>query len=147
RKPDMLPVQTSVSRDVNVKGKTFKVEVVRQRSMVASMVYTALTNSVDMEGELPEEMTAELHARIEVEGHDPILISDTYSGASYSGGRAPQALFYPIANIVSIMNYNSYKPVRINKIECETTILPGRRSAEIESVELEADTYAPGDTL
>ncbi|HEY1859981.1 MAG TPA: SpoIVB peptidase S55 domain-containing protein [Gemmataceae bacterium] len=147
RKPDMLPVQMTVSRDPREKGKSFKVEVVRQRSMVASMVYTALTNSVDMEGELPEEMTAELHARIEVEGHDPIIIRDTYSGASYSGGRAPQALYYPIANLVSLMAYNSYKPVRINKIECETTILPGRRSAEIEAVELEADTYAPGDTL
>jgi hypothetical protein len=147
RKPDMLPVQMTVSRDPREKGKTFKVEVVRQRSMVASMVYTALTNSVDMEGELPEEMTAELHARIEVEGHDPIIIQDTYSGASYSGGRAPQALYYPIANLVSIMAYNSYKPVRIIKIECDTTILPGRRSAEIEAVELEADTYAPGDTL
>jgi hypothetical protein len=147
RKPDMLPIRMSVSRDLHDKGKTFKVEVVRQRSMVASMVFTALTNSVDMEGELPEEMTAELNARIEVEGHDPIIIKDTYSGASYSGGRAPQALYFPIANLVTIMNYNSYKPVRINKIECETTILPGRHSAEIESVELEADTYAPGDTL
>ena len=100
-----------------------------------------------MEGDLPEEMTAELHARIEVEGHEPIVIKDTFSGSSYSGGRAPQALYSPIASLVNLLTYNSYKPVRINKIECETTILPGRRSADIEAVELDSDTYAPGDTL
>jgi hypothetical protein len=147
RKPDMLPVQMTISRDPHDKCKTFNVEVVRQRSLVSSLVYTALTNSVDMEGDLPEEMTAELQARIEVEGHDPIVIKDTYSGASYSGGRAPQSLYHPIAGIVNIMAYNAYKPVRILKIECETTILPGRRTAEIEAVELEADIYAPGDTV
>jgi hypothetical protein len=92
-------------------------------------------------------MTAELHARIEVEGHEPIVIRDTYSGSSYSGGRAPQSLYYPIAGIVNLMAYNSYKPVRILKIDCETVVVPGRRSAEIVAVELEADTYAPGETL
>jgi hypothetical protein len=37
--------------------------------------------------------------------------------------------------------------VRINKIECETVISAGRRSAEIEAVELDSDAYAPGDTV
>ena len=35
-----------------------------------TLVFTALTNSVDMEGDLPEELTAELEARIELEGRD-----------------------------------------------------------------------------
>jgi hypothetical protein len=146
RKPDMLPVGMTVTRGTGAK-KTFKVEVVRQRAMVANLVYTALTNSVDLEGDLPEEMTAELLARIEVEGHEPIIIKDTYSGPSVSGGRAPQALYHQVAGIVNLLAYNSYKPVHINRIDCETTILPGRRNAEIEALELESDTYAPGDTL
>jgi SpoIVB peptidase S55 len=146
RKPDMLPVQMTVTRGPGAK-KTFKVEVVRQRAMVASLVYTALTNSVDLEGDLPEEMTAELQAQIEVEDHDPIVIKDTYSGPSVSGGRAPQALYYQVASIVNLLAYNSYKPVHINRIECETTILPGRRNADIEAIELESDTYAPGETV
>jgi hypothetical protein len=147
RKPDLLPVHMTVSFDPRYKGKTFKVDVVRQRSMVGSLVYTALTNSVDMEGDLPEEMTAELQARIEVEGHDPINIKDTYSGASYSGGRAPQGLYYQVSSIINVLEYNSYKPVRISKIDCDTLISSGRRSAEIEAVELDSDTYAPGDTV
>jgi hypothetical protein len=43
--------------------------------------------------------------------------------------------------------YNSYKPIRINRVECSTRILPGRKTAEIEAIELDSETYSPGDTL
>jgi len=102
---------------------------------------------VDMEGDLPEEMTALFQAQVEVEGHAPIVIKDTYSGASYSGGRAPQALYSQVAGIVNLLTYNSYKPVRINRIDCETQVVPGRRTADIQSVELDSETYAPGEML
>jgi hypothetical protein len=37
--------------------------------------------------------------------------------------------------------------VRINRIECETRVTPGRRTAEIEAIELESDVLSPGDSL
>jgi hypothetical protein len=147
RKPDLLPVRMTVTREPGGRDKTFRVEVVRQRSLLASLVYAVLTNSVDMEGELPEELTAELQARIEVEGHPPVVIRDTFSGPSYSGGRAPQALYHPIVGVLNQLTYNSYKPVRIQRIECKTQIVPGRRTAELEAIELDSDTYSPGETL
>jgi hypothetical protein len=147
RMPDTIPVRTTVKRDRGLNTKTFNVRVARLRPLTTSLVFSVLTNSVDMEGDLPEEMTAELTARIEVEGHDPIVIRDTFSGASYSGGRAPSAIFSQVAAVVNLLTFNAFQAVRINKIECETTISPGRRSADIEAVELDSDTYAPGDTL
>ncbi len=147
RKADMMPVKMTVIRDDGLDSRTFNVELVRQRSLITSLVFTVLTNSVDMEGDLPEELTAEMKAKIEVEGHEPIVIHDTYSGSSYSGGRAPAALYSQIAGVVNLLTYNSYKPVRIKRIECETRINPGRRSADIEAVELDTETYSPGDTL
>ena len=145
RQPDMLPVQMTVLRSDNSEPRTFKVEVARQENLLASLVFTALTNSVDMEGEMPEEMTADLQARIELQGHAPILIKDTFSG--FAGGRAPQALYSQVAASVSLLTRNPYRPLRITRIECETKIHAGRRSADIESVELESEVYAPGDTL
>jgi hypothetical protein len=147
RQPDMLPVRMTIGREPGCQAKTFNVKVVRQRAMIAPLVFTALTNSVDMEGELPEELTAELKARIEVEGHAPIIIHDTFSGSSYSGGRAPQSLYSQIANVVSLLTYNTYRPVRIQRIECTTHIKTGRRTADIEAVELDSEVYAPGETL
>ncbi len=147
RKPDMLPVRMTVKNSFDDEAKTFNVEVARQRTMLATLVYTALTNSVDMEGDLPEEMTAEMTCRIEVEDRKPIIVKDTFSGSSYSGGRAPQALYNPIGNIIYQLTYNTYKPLRVTKVECETVLKPGRISADIEAVELDADTYAPGETV
>jgi hypothetical protein len=146
RTPDMLPVSMTMDRD-GATPRTFHVEVVRQRAMVASLVFSALTNGVDMEGELPEELTADLKCTVELAGLPPIVFEDTYSGGGLSGGHAPSALFSPVASVVNMLQFNMYKPVRINRIECETKLHAGRRTADIEAVELDADTVAPGDTL
>jgi hypothetical protein len=138
-------MQMSVALGANGRPRTFNVQVARQRSLLPTLVFTALTNSVDMEGELPEELTAEFSARIEIEGQKPVVIKDTFSG--FSGGRAPQALYTQVAAAVSLLNYNPYKPLRINRIECYTRILSGRRTAEVEAVELASETYEPGETV
>lgn len=147
READMLPVNMTVARGQSEQPRSFHVKMVRQRSLLSTLAYTVLTNSVDMEGDLPEELTAQMDARIDVEGHAPIEIKDTFSGSSYSGGRAPQALFTQVSSVVQLLSYNTYKPVRIRQIDCSTRILPGRRSAEIEAVELDSETYMPGETL
>jgi hypothetical protein len=147
RTPDLLPVRMTVSRDPGQRSKTFNVQIVRQRAMLSTLVYTVLTNSVDMEGELPEELTAHLKVTIDVEDRPPVIIEDTFSGSSFSGGRAPQALFSQIGGLINLLTYNTYPPVRINGIDCTTQIRAGRRTADIEAIELDSETYAPGETL
>jgi hypothetical protein len=145
RKADMMPLRMSVALGDKAQAKTFNVELARQKSLVSTLVFTALTNSVDMEGDLPDELTAEMTARIEIDGHAPLVLKDTFSGMS--GGRAPSTLYTQVAAVVGLLSNNPYKQVRIKKIECETVILPGRKSAEIDAVELDSDTYSPGDTV
>jgi hypothetical protein len=147
REPDMLPVRMTVRRDPGQAAKTFQVKTVRQRTMLSALVFTALTNSVDMEGELPEELTARMKVTIAVEGRQPVMLEDTFSGSSFSGGRAPQALFSQVANLVNLLTFNTYRPVRINSIDCTTEIRAGRRTADVEAMELDSETYVPGDTL
>jgi hypothetical protein len=146
REPDMLPVRMTVRRSPE-QYKTFNVKVVRQRTMIGPLVFTCLTNSVDMEGELPEELTAHLKAQIDIEGRPPVIINDIFSGSTFSGGRAPQALFTQISAVINQLTFNNFQELRINNIECTSEIQPGRRTADIEAVELDSDTYAPGETL
>jgi hypothetical protein len=147
RKPDLMPLAMRVRCCPGDSARTFNVQVVRQRSLLATLVVACLANSVDMQGELPEELTADLHARIETEGHEPLEFEDTYSGPSFSGGRAPVALYNQIGVVVNMLLYNSYQPIRITKIECDTRIHTGRHSADIEAVELDSETYSPGEML
>jgi hypothetical protein len=135
----------TVALEANSPSRTFNVEIARQPAMLPTLVFTALANSVDMEGELPEEMTAEMQARVEVEGHEPIVIEDTFSG--FSGRRAPQALYTQVGAVVNILTRNAFKEVKIKRIDCRTRVKPGRHAAEIESVELTSDTYEPGETV
>jgi hypothetical protein len=147
RGPDLLPVRMSVCRDPGSECKVFNVQVVRQRGMLSSLVYTSLINSVDMEGELPEELTADLKVVIDVEGREPVVLHDTFAGASVSGGRAPQGLYTQVGHILNQLIFNGYGPVRIKGIDCTTHIKAGRRSADIEAVELDSESYAPGETV
>src|SRR5262249_43329588 len=65
RQPDMLPVSVTLRREASI-AKTFNVRMVRQRTMMPMLLQAILANSVDMEGDLPEEMTAHLKARVEI---------------------------------------------------------------------------------
>jgi hypothetical protein len=49
--------------------------------------------------------------------------------------------------VLQLLANNTFEPVRIKKIEAQTDLLPGRRSADIEGVELESEIYSPGETL
>lgn len=144
--PDMIPVSMTVVRNGSP-DKTYNVKIARQRSMVSGLLQAVLTNSVDTEGDLPDEMTANLKVRIDVDGKPPIVIHDLFSGSTLAGNRAPQALFSTVGLLVNQMHFNSFTNLRIGKVECVAEIYPGRRTAEIDAVEMESDTYAPGETL
>lgn len=144
--PDMMPMHMSVRRECE-EAQTYQVDVVRQRSIQAALVNAVLTNVLDNEGDLPEELTANLKARIEVAGRQPLVISDTFSGAPYSGSRASGMVYQQVVSMVQQLMFNTYKPIRIQRIDCETTITSGRHTADVEAVEIDSETYSPGETV
>jgi hypothetical protein len=147
REPDMLPVKTTVLREPAGESRTFNVKVVRQRNMLGSLVQMALLNSLDMEGDLPDEMTARVKVRIDVEGHRPLVLDDVYSGVNYSGAKGPPAMFQPVGLMLQQLAANNFQNLRIKGVEGMIEVLAGRRTADIEGAELESDTLAPGEML
>ena len=55
--------------------------------------------------------------------------------------------FSPLPSIVSILVRNPIAPVRIESIECDVQIEPGRKVALLESVRLASETIEPGHDL
>jgi hypothetical protein len=147
RKPDMMPMRVAFRPEAQRPAQTFNVEVIRQRSMLPNLVHTVLTNAVDMEGELPEEVTARVRVKLDLENHEPLVLDDVISGPQLTGPRGPQALYSTVAPLVQMLSNNSFAPVRIKRIDADTELLPGRRTAEIDAIELESDVYEPGETL
>jgi hypothetical protein len=59
----------------------------------------------------------------------------------------PAAMFSPIATIVNMLVRNHLAKVRIESIDCDVELLPGRTVATIESIRLASDRVEPGETL
>ena len=147
RKPDMLPVSVRVKTGRYADAHLYKVQMIREPALLAPLLLSVLTSAIDTEGNLPEELTARLSARFQLKGHDPICLSDTCSGQRYTGQMGAAALFNPLAMIATLLVRNPLAPVRIEAIDCEVEIEPGRKTAVIESVRLVSDTVEPGHDL
>jgi hypothetical protein len=145
--PDMLPVEMTVKRESAAVTSNYRVAIVRQRQLLPNLLSTVLTNSIDAQGELPDEMTAHLRLTIELEGHDPIILDDTVASGAGNGNRAIGMLYGPVPTIVGQIVNTTHQPARIKRVNVETTVAAGRRSADIEGVEVERETYAPGQTV
>jgi SpoIVB peptidase S55 len=146
-KPDMLPLSVRVKSGRFADAHLYHVEMVREPTLLPNLVMSVLTNAIDTEGNLPEELTVQLTATLRLKGLDPISVSDTFSGPRYTGPMGAAALFSPLASLVNILVKNSMAPVRIEAIDCDVQIEPGRRVAQIESVRLLSDVVEPGREL
>jgi hypothetical protein len=147
KKPDMLPMSVKVRNGRYSESQTYNVEIVREPNLLASLVMAVLTNAIDTEGDLPDELTAHLKARIRLKDHDPIELDDVLSGARYTGPMGPAAMFGQVASSVSILTRNPFAQVRIESIDAEVEVERGRSVAAIESVRLASDRVEPGQTL
>jgi SpoIVB peptidase S55 len=146
-KPDMLPMTVSVKVGRAESPRAYKLEVVREPNLLATLVLTVLTNAIDTDGNLPDELTARVGAKITIEGKAPIIVADTFSGPRLTGPMGPVMLFGPISNIVGLLARNPLGPLRIQSIDCDIDIRSGRMHAEVESVRLASDRLEPGQTL
>ncbi|MGC8643889.1 MAG: SpoIVB peptidase S55 domain-containing protein, partial [Isosphaeraceae bacterium] len=145
--PDMLPLTVKVKTSHYADSRQYKVRIIREPTMLASLLMSVLTSAIDTEGNLPEELTAHLSASFQLKGQPPITLADTFSGPRYTGPMGAMALFSPLASIANLLVKNPMAPVRIEGIDCEVQIEPGRRVATIESARLLSDTVEPGKDL
>jgi hypothetical protein len=146
-RPDLLPASVKVKTGRYADPRTYRVQIIREPQLLPSLLMAVLTSAIDTEGNLPEELTARLSATYRIKGHDPITFSDTFSGPRYTGQSGASALFSPLAMITNMLVRNPMAPLRIEAIDCEVEIEPGRKVATIESVRLASDTVEPGRDL
>jgi hypothetical protein len=146
-KPDMLPLTVRVKTGRYADPRTYSVQMVREPELLPRLVMAVLTNAIDTEGNLPEELTARVKATLRLKGHESVEINDTLSGPRYTGVMGPAALFSPIGSVVHILMSNPIARARIESIDCDLDLQPGRSVAAVESMRLSSDRLEPGETL
>ena len=145
--PDMLPMTVRVKTSHYADSRQYHVQIIREPTMLPALLMSVLTSAIDTEGNLPEELTAHLSARFRLKGQEAITLVDTFSGPRYTGPMGAMALFSPLASIANLLVKNPMGPVRIEGIDCEVEIEPGRKVATIETARLLSDTVQPGKDL
>jgi hypothetical protein len=146
-KPDLLPMSVTVKTGRYAEPQTYNVRIVRDPKLLSGLVQAVLAGAVDTEGDLPDELTADLAATIRIAGHEPIVLKDRVSGARFGGPLGMASLFGPISSLVNILAKNPLEPVRVEGIECRVDIDAGRTTAAIEAVRLDSDRVAPGEPV
>jgi hypothetical protein len=146
-RPRMVPMELSIKREGQAAVQRYKVEIVPQPELFASMVYNVLVGSIDTDGNLPDELTMRVTTTIQPKGREPLTISDVYAGDQYSGQFAPAAVYGIIPNLLNILVRNPFQEIEIESIRTETEISNSRNSATIERVRLGSDVLEPGEKL
>jgi hypothetical protein len=147
KQPDLLPLSVQVKAGAYAEPHRYHVQIVREPLLLPTLVMAVLTNAIDTEGNLPDELTARIQATIRLKGHDPIVLNDTLSGPRYAGPNGPVNLFATVAGLCGLLVRNPMEPVRIERIECYVELAAGRKVAEIASIRLATDRLEPGQTL
>ena len=147
-KPDMLPVSVRVK----VGPLLRPARPTTSRSSASPTCWRARHGGPDQRhrhrGEPARGADRARQGDDQAEGPLPDRHSTTRSaGPGYSGPMGPADLFNPIASIVNILVRNPMDQVRVEVIDCDVTVSPGRTVATIESVSLASDRVEPGQPL
>ncbi len=144
----MLPMSVRVKTGRYADARTYHVQIVREPALLPTLIMAVLTNAIDTEGNLPEELTAQLNGDHPPEG----------SGADHAVGHLQRpAIHRPDgaggavqpAGVDRRISWSGTRWRRCGSSRSTATsqIEPGRKVAAIESVRLLSDTVEPGQEL
>ena len=145
--PEMLPVTVHVARGAEAPEKTYHVQVVREPALMGTLVAIVLAAATEGQGAVPEEVTIEFDGRINVQGHEPLVVRDRFSGPAFAGSRGMGALFGTMATVVNALVRNSFEVVPVKSVEAHLRVIPRRLSAKIQAATLAAERFEPGETV
>jgi hypothetical protein len=136
--PDMLPVVVSTKVGRYSDRKTYHVRMVREPRLLPKLVRAVLFNSIDCEGNLPDDLKGWVKATIRVRGRNPVVVNTMVSHLRQIG---------MIGDLVEKIARTPFGNVRIESIDCDIELEGASPVAEIASVRLASSRLEPGGTL
>ena len=141
----MIPVEVKLRR-ADMKGEdTYRMRVFEHPRLTSRVIGMFLANSLMIKGTFPQENTLTYRATVRLKGHQPLELTNVYSGLSSSAGlmKAIGDIYAPIGLLMA----NPFGKVRVEGVAAEFEVLPRNSDAGIESVRLESNEVKPGETI
>jgi hypothetical protein len=142
--PAMIPLDLSVTNGKIEKKLHF--EIVNHPKLTPLLVALTTFNGLTQNAVYGEGTTLHISGEIQLRGHAPVLIENTYApGDSLGPDGMPIAL--SVQSIFARLFTNTYEVPAIDHIALRVESSPGRQSFTIDSAWLEKGEAAPGETI
>lgn len=136
RGPELLPLNLIID------GEPYSFRLVKERSLIPSLVGWATFNSILSSARLLGDLTASTVLEIQLEGHAPLRVQGLLSGA-----KTPLEAAQHLDKVLRQILDNKFEEVRLERIALSIQLVYDRLTAEIERVTLGGQRLSPGDTL
>jgi hypothetical protein len=122
--------------------RAFEIRVARIPAVAGSLVATALLGSIDAAVGMGGQQSLEMSARIGIADRPPLVIRQTFDGASASLDAAVHML-----NIVGFLVNNSFAELDVTDIDVDLVKVAGPRVTRVVSAYPDRRIVSPGETL
>lgn len=143
-RPEMIPLELELKSPGGEKKLHF--QIVNHPKLTPLLVGLTTYNGLTQNGLYGEGATLSLSGDIELRGHVPVHIENTFApGDTLNPDGLPVAL-----NVMSVFTKiftNTFEAAKVEKISLHVESTTGRQSFVIDSAWLERNEAAPGDTL
>jgi len=140
-----IPVEAKLRRQDMEGEETYRVRVFEHPRLTSRIVGMFLVNCLLVRGDFPRENTLRFRAKIELKGHEPLVVENVYSALSSSSAlmKAIGDVYSPIA----LLGSNPFGRVGVERVTAEFEVAATESAAGLESVRLERNDCRPGDTI
>jgi len=135
------PVTLTVTRPDGTK-EVFRSQMAHHRRLSGLLAGTVAGSGLIAHAELPDEHTVRYRVRVKPEGRDPIVHDNV--AVSPNGDVMVQAV---VQHVVGLVVDNPFQNLKVESVEIEATVEPGRKMAEIEDARVLKNAVRPGDTV
>lgn len=151
--PPTIPVDVRINSSISGE-KTFTFKIANDRSsynVVPVFLWMTLINALESSRMGMGDYAITLKGRIDLENAEDVIFDDFYSGAanlnSIGSGQDMSAAAFDIVMTLSALLLNNFETAKINKIELDFHVQPGRSAAIIEKIYYDKQEVSPGDNL
>lgn len=138
----MIPVTFSVRRRDLGREDSYRFEVVRHPLLTPNLLATIASAVLSVGGTPSADSSAHLVSTFEPAGYPPLRYDDWFSGPGLANQVARELTYAP-----ALLLENPFGAVELKRIEVSVEVVPERRLARIESINLKEVRVRPGDTV
>jgi hypothetical protein len=142
RAPGTIPLKLRIGGPDKVEPENFRFRIIQNKFLTPNLLLWTVLNAMLTTGQAMGDATTRMDARLFMKDHGELHMENVFSGAS------PQALVATeLSQIAMLLLTTPLEDVRLEAVDMEVTVIPGRRVGRITGALLDRATVRPGEEI